>query len=388
MNGRGANGAHRPTVTVVAHAIDRSGQGMERLHARLIEELSEEFRFVVITGSIDAATAAWADEIVKVRIPRRPIPLRFAVFALTASFALWRRRGASLVHTCGAIVLPQVDFISVHLCQAGVIAANGGRLAPRGASRVRSVNTAVLKIMARAMERRAFTHGASAMVVAERGPAEISRFYPNTPVILTENAVPDLPAPTVVRAAMRQALGVEDRRVILMVGGDWALRGVGLVLEALTMLDDDVVLVVVGRGDAASLRRAAGERGLANRVVLLGQRSDLADLYGAADVFVVASAYETFSLVLVEAARSHLPIVTTNVGVASTLHDGADGPGLLLAERTPEALAAGIADVFADPVDSVARAERAFKRSQRFTVDRLVSAVRAAYHAAGEGPRS
>ena len=226
------------------------------------------------------------------------------------------------------------------------------------------------------------------MVVAERGRAEISRFYPNTPVILTENAVPDLPAPTVARAAMRQALGVEDRRVILMVGGDWALRGVGLVLEALTMLDDDVVLVVVGRGDAASLRRAAGERGLANRVVLLGQRSDLADLYGAADVFVVASAYETFSLVLVEAARSHLPIVTTNVGVASTLHDGADGPGLLLAERTPEALAAGIADVLADPVASVARAERAFESSQRFTVDRLVSAVRAAYHAAGEGPRS
>jgi glycosyltransferase involved in cell wall biosynthesis len=361
---------------------------MERLHARLIEELSEEFRFVVITGSIDGATAAWVDEIVKVRIPRRPIPLRFAVFALTASFALWRRRGASLVHTCGAIVLPQVDFISVHLCQAGVIAANGGRLAPRGASRVRSVNTAVLKFMARAMERRAFTHGASAMVVAERGRAEIARFYPNTPVILTENAVTDLPAPTVARAAMRQALGVEDRRVILMVGGDWALRGVGLVLEALTMLDDDVVLVVVGRGDAASLRRAAGERGLANRVVLLGQRSDLADLYGAADVFVVASAYETFSLVLVEAARSHLPIVTTNVGVASTLHDGTDGPGLLLAERTPAALAAGIAAVFANPVDSVARAERAFERSQRFTVDRLVSAVRSAYHAAGEGPRS
>jgi glycosyltransferase involved in cell wall biosynthesis len=250
------------------------------------------------------------------------------------------------------------------------------------------VNTTILKAMALAMERRSFAQGATAMVVAERGQAEIAQFYPGTSVVLTENAVGELPLPTVGRDEMRRNLGVQDRRVVLMVGGDWALRGVALVLEALAQLEDDVVLVVVGRGDATGLRRAAVERGLEGRLVLLGQRSDLADLYGAADVFVLASKYETFSLVLVEAARSHLPIVSTNVGVASTLNDGPEGAGLLLVDRTPPSIANGIAAVFGDPEASALRAERAVLRSQRFTVDRLVGAVAAAYHAAVEKAQS
>jgi len=388
MGGGSRGGDRRPTIVVVAHAIDRTGQGMERLHAALIEELAEEFRFVVITGSIDATTADAAAEVVQISIPRRPIPLRFAIFAVTASIALWRRRGVGLIHSCGAIVFPRVDFVSVHLCQAGVIAANGGRFSPAGASRVRSVNTALLKVMARAMERRTFARGATALVVAERGRAEIAEFYPGTPVIVTENAVPNLPAPTTPRAEMRSALGVEGRRVVLMVGGDWALRGVGIVIDALSLLDDEVVLVVVGSGDAAALRRSAASQGLSDRLVLLGQRPDLADLYAAADVFVLASAYETFSLVLVEAARSHLPIVSTNVGVASTLNDGVDGPGLLFADRTATSIAGAITEALRDPTASAARAERAWIRSQRFTMERLVGAVRSAYRAAGEKPGS
>jgi glycosyltransferase involved in cell wall biosynthesis len=243
------------------------------------------------------------------------------------------------------------------------------------------LNTALLKAMALRAERRSFRRGAAAAVVAERGVAEIERFYPGTQVVLTENAVPDV-APTTTRLATRAALGFDEETLVLLVGGDWALRGVPLVVEALGTLPKGVHLLLVGDGDRTLVEAAAARAGVLGRVHLLGQRRDLADLYAAADLLVQASAYETFSLVLVEAARAHLPIVSTDVGVASTLYRGGPGDrgdGLVLVDREPAAIASGIARVLGDPAAAAARAERAAARSRRFDDAHLIHAVDEAY---------
>lgn len=370
----------RPTVLVVAHGIDRAGQGMERLHARLIEGLADRFRFVVVTGSIDQQTRSMADAVIHVPLPKRPIPLRFILFAVTASVVVWRvRRRSDLVHTCGAIVVNPVDFVSVHLCQAGVVEAMGGRYAPVDAPLLRRVNTATLKRMALALERRSFARGATAMVVADRGVAEIERFYPSTPVVVTPNAVPAASGSVRARTTVRHELGLTGTRVLLLVGGDWALRGVSLVVAALGALPDDVHLIVAGEGDRRLIEAAAAHVGVADRVHLLGQRHDLDDLYSAADLLVQASAYETFSLVLVEAARASLPIVTTDVGVASTLLGDASAPGLTMVERSTTSIASGVLAVLADPRRAQEMAGRARLRSEAFTDERLVVAVATAY---------
>ncbi|MEI6700762.1 MAG: hypothetical protein WCL38_03285, partial [Actinomycetota bacterium] len=110
----------RPLIVVVAHRIDLNGQGMERLHAHLARAMSASFDVHLLTGWADPETSTMTT-VHRVPIPPRPIPLRFALFALLARVRLaWLKKKALLVHSCGASVFNRVDLVSIHLCQAAV----------------------------------------------------------------------------------------------------------------------------------------------------------------------------------------------------------------------------------------------------------------------------
>lgn len=375
--------ANRPRVLVIAHRIDREGQGMERLHARLAELMSSRYEVHVLVGAIDAHTAQFVT-VHQVPLIERPIPLRFVMFCILASIRLvWLAKNMNVLHSCGAIVVNRVDVVSVHLCQAAVVEANGGHLMPSTGSLIRRLNTGALKALALHLERFAFrTHTKTlAAAVSERGLEELATFYPMTPRALTENGVdgevfyPDVEN----RIATRALLNLGDKDFVqLLVGGDWTLRGVELAIASLTELPENVTLLIVGRGDRIRMEALCSSLGVGNRVRFLGVRNDLTDLYRAADVLIQMSAYETFSLVLVEAALSGLALVSTDVGVATWLC-GEDQSGGLLIERSSEALAAGVAFVMEHQEVSRNRAEVAERRAQRFTLNHLVDQVEKVY---------
>ena len=81
-------------------------------------------------------------------------------------------------------------------------------------------------------------------------------------------------SPVADRAALRQALGLEPRPMILTVAGLIARKGIDHLLAAVARVrrNHDVTLVVCGDGpDRAKLEAAAAELGLANRVVFTGR---------------------------------------------------------------------------------------------------------------------
>jgi glycosyltransferase involved in cell wall biosynthesis len=141
------------------------------------------------------------------------------------------------------------------------------------------------------------------------------------------------------RAAERQRfeLDAEDR-VALFVGGEFDRKGLGVVLEALVTATT-VLLLVVG-GDAKMVARVterALELGVADRVLLIGQRSDPVAYFRIADMFVLPSAYESSGLVFLEALASGVPVIATRVGIApDVVQDGVNG---YLVERDPGRLA-------------------------------------------------
>ncbi|MFD9129325.1 glycosyltransferase family 4 protein [Kitasatospora sp. NPDC059571] len=167
-------------------------------------------------------------------------------------------------------------------------------------------------------------------------------------------AAPPSPPAAVPRETTRAALlaraGADgpdgpDRPVVLAIGRLVAQKSFGLLLDAVGRLADlDPLVVIAGDGPEAGALRdrvAAGKL----PVELLGYRTDVPDLLAAADVLVVSSRWEARSLVVQEAMRAGLPVVSTSVGgVPELVGDAA----VLVPAGDAAALAAAVREVLTD----------------------------------------
>ena len=107
------------------------------------------------------------------------------------------------------------------------------------------------------------------------------------------------------------------RRAALLCVGNWVERkGILPLLDAFAAMGDAATLHLVGRDDvepayAARVRARLAGIDLAGRVVVHGpvSRERVAELYAAADVFVLASTKEPYGTVYGEAMAAGLPVV-------------------------------------------------------------------------------
>jgi len=142
------------------------------------------------------------------------------------------------------------------------------------------------------------------------------------------------------RGATRSRLGLDDRTVVaLAVAHNFRLKGIPALLGAVRHLVQQRLpshLVVVGGKHLAGWQRKAGFLGIQHAVTFVGSVDDTVPYYSAADLFVHPTFYDPCSLVLLEAAASGLPIITTRCanGAAELLTDGADA---LLVSRPGDA---------------------------------------------------
>ncbi len=121
-------------------------------------------------------------------------------------------------------------------------------------------------------------------------------------------------------------------------------KGIAALIEAARRLPDpesQIIVVIAGDGpERATLENLASAR-LNGRARFLGRVPDTADVYSAADIFVLASAMEGFGLVYVEAAFYGIPSIGTNAGGApDAIADGETG--LLVPSGDIAALTAAI----------------------------------------------
>lgn len=131
------------------------------------------------------------------------------------------------------------------------------------------------------------------------------------------------------RAKARADLGlVGGQTVIGHVGRFMPQKNHRFLIDAFALAAQrrpDLLLVLVGSGEAEALAESwAAERGVADRVVFLGQRDDVDRLYQAFDAFALPSLYEGLCLVGVEAQAAGLPCllsdrITREVDVTGTV---------------------------------------------------------------------
>lgn len=171
------------------------------------------------------------------------------------------------------------------------------------------------------------------------------------------------------KSAARRELGIRERGVLLYVGRLEPLKGIEILLRALTLMEcgNDIRLLVVGGGGSAGdaemerLKALAAELGIAESVTFTGSvpQSALPTYYSAADAFVLPSHAESFGLAALEAMACGVPPVVSRVGGLKTFIDSGVS-GYLVPWRCPEAFAQRLDVLLASPDlrDSMGNAAR------------------------------
>ena len=153
-----------------------------------------------------------------------------------------------------------------------------------------------------------------------------------------EASVHRVPTPSE-RAGARAELGVSTP-VVLAVGRLEPQKDLVTFVDAVASVatrHEDVVALVAGRdgNDGPRVRACIDERGLGDRVQLLGHRSDVPALLGAADCFVLTSRYEGTAGVVIEAMLGGVPVVASDLPGVREVTDGGAHARLVPAGDAP-----------------------------------------------------
>ena len=129
---------------------------------------------------------------------------------------------------------------------------------------------------------------------------------------------------------LRQRYGCVDKYVLTFVGELSARKNQAFLIRALARIKDiipEAVLWLVGDGAMRDeLAELAGELGVSESVMLMGERPDACDYIRASDVYVSASSSEGMPFNIIEALGCGAPIVASMVkGHIDIISNGKDG---------------------------------------------------------------
>lgn len=194
--------------------------------------------------------------------------------------------------------------------------------------------------------------------------------WPANKVSLVPNFVPPAEVEPMPRAAFNTP---PDQPLILWLGRMEHEKGPDIVVRALRSIPNAYLWMAGAGSFEAEVKRLAAEIGVSERVRFLGWRDDIHVLLAAADLYVCASRFEAHGNIILEAWAHGLPLVAArSPGPVDLIEDRKTG--LLVANDDPEAMAAALNELIAQP--ALARAIAAEGRSHfeaRYSEEAIVT---------------
>jgi glycosyltransferase involved in cell wall biosynthesis len=197
----------------------------------------------------------------------------------------------------------------------------------------------------------------------------------------------------------RPVEGVKKEADLIFVGRtEDRKKGIGTLLEALSLLPESVTLKIVdGRiPENGLVPRLIRKHRLENRVVFQSRFLEVAELvreYSTGRIAVVPSFFEGFGFPASEAMACGLPVIANAAGALPEVVGTSKEAGRLVPPRDARALAGAIAEVLAEPERAArmgraarARVERVFRWED--TAARLVDVFEDTCRAAHGRPRA
>jgi UDP-glucose:(heptosyl)LPS alpha-1,3-glucosyltransferase len=330
---------HRPQLAVVSPFLDK-GHGTERRVVEWISQLAADFEIHVYSQRVedlDLSKVTWH------RIPKLPGPHLINFIWWFAANRLWREwdrrfRGLKpdLVFSPGPNCL-DADAISVHI----VFAEYAGKIGSGADGTWRPVwawprilHRNLYYRLAIYLEKRAYTSpDINLILLAKRTSLALEKFYGRRgpyPVVYLglDHQTFDPARRAALREEARKSLGLaENQFALLLIGNDWRNKGVSVLLEAMALLRElPVQLLVVGHDHPAPFWQLVLGKPMDDRVHFLPARRDVEFYYAAADAYAGPSLEDTFAQPPAEAMACGLPvIVSATNGASEIISNGVDG---------------------------------------------------------------
>jgi glycosyltransferase involved in cell wall biosynthesis len=266
----------------------------------------------------------------------------------------------------------RADVVHTHLVHADVYAAFGARRLVSTKHNDDPFRAGVFRFVERALTRRASRVIAITDALARFQVERVG--LPAEKVEVIHYGLDAVPAAWGVNPADPVP---PEARVLLCVSRLERQKGVDIAIRALRDIPG-AHLVVLGEGpERDALERVARE--LDVPVYLPGRVPDVAAWLRRASLLVHPARWEGFGLALLEAMLSSLPVVATRVSsIPEVVVDGETG--LLVPPDDPEALAAAVKQVLADPSGYGVRGRERARRE--FSVPKMADRTLAVYESA------
>jgi glycosyltransferase involved in cell wall biosynthesis len=189
------------------------------------------------------------------------------------------------------------------------------------------------------------------------------------------------------RTRKRKELGIPaDSMVIGYVGWLIPIKGVTHLVNAMVRVAEKYpksILVLVGKGDEKGeeeikLKEQVENLRLNDKVYFLGWRSDVDEIMGCFDIFVLPSSNEGMGRVLVEAMAAGLPVVASRVGgIPDLIKDGQNG--ILVPPADAIALGNGIAALLEDKAKRKRMGQAGTKMCRQYSTEAMVERIDGLY---------
>lgn len=232
------------------------------------------------------------------------------------------------------------------------------------------------------LERRIYSDPQVALAAVSRRTADLlGHYFLRQDVRVIPNGIDTAQfSPSLCRAGRHEAR--QDRHfqetdfVLLLIGNDWRLKGLPVVLRAMRALRDlPFHIIVVGTDAPENYRECARQLGILEKCRFEPPRQEVRNLYAAADLYVSPSLEDAFGLPVAEAMACGLPAITSPfAGVSELFQNGVEG-FVLSDPRDARELARLIERCFQDKElrNSIGRA--AASRAIHWTWERHASAI-------------
>ena len=134
---------------------------------------------------------------------------------------------------------------------------------------------------------------------------------------------PGIDQPAAISQKMaRKTLNLSDRyNYLLLATNDFISKGLETAIKSLTLLPDNIHLIVAGNDTPENFIKQAKSLGVLHRVQFIGSRKDMGTVYSASDILIHPTTFDTYGMVALEAMSYGKPVIISNKEYCGISHE-------------------------------------------------------------------